>query len=704
MSMGSHRVSLPLALFAAALAAPLTAEAATMLELDLGETNHVEARALGDGVILIETTGGDPYVMTRPIEGDYDPDREYMLSFDYFCARGLDFIEVFYGPPIRAEQSAQGPEVLSSEGWTSYSFSIKEKQRPGSWKGGYTVFRIDLGKTAGRVIQIKNLQLRAPTAYELKLVREREAMRRARDEFDAKMQGFVTARHAVAIERVEVTEDNVNIRVRAPHTTGELFLCEVPFYQTPVDRTEFVWRQPLKLKGGAAVAEVARIRQEENGSHDRLYSSWIVTRASGDSLEPASHQRFADAVPPKWQLTRDRPLSKKGTTGMRGGDKLQFDDYKALGIHNCTKNIVLTRLCSPKPGEDTFPHEFNGRTYHIRRQPLRDLDRAMVEMDELEIVVSAIILIGKNTEMTHPDCAPQGIWAMPNMAERDGWNYYAAGMDFLAQRYSRPDRKYGRITHWIMHNEVDAGWVWTNAGEKPLHTYFDLYYRSMRTAHATARRYGVAGNVLIPLTHYWTRAHNHLCYHPRDMIELFQERSVAEGDFDWGLAYHPYPENLRDPRTWEDEKATFSFDTAYITPKNLEVLDAYMRQPRMLFEGKPRTVVLSEQGSNSRDHTEESYRDQAAGLVYTWLKFEKLDTFESYIHHRWMDARPGDEGGLLLGFWTNLPDENPRHRKKPAWEMYRVLGTDRQQEAIDYARQIIPADHLRDIPYSGPIN
>jgi len=140
-------------------------------------------------------------------------------------------------------------------------------------------------------------------------------------------------------------------------------------------------------------------------------------------------------VQPKWELTRDQPLSKKGTTGLHGGNPFQFEDYVALGIHNCTKNIVLNTLIGLAPGKDTLQHTFAGRTYHIRQPAVQRLDRAMQDMDRLKIVVSAIILIGKNTPMTHTDCAPQGIWAMPNVVEKGGWNLYSAGLDFLAQRY-----------------------------------------------------------------------------------------------------------------------------------------------------------------------------------------------------------------------------------------------------------------------------
>jgi hypothetical protein len=682
-----------------AICAPAPGE--VKIELDLNKTHQVEAKAMAGGGCSITTRGNDPHITSRPIRGDYDPKRDCMLSFEYFCAKGLDFMQVYFGPPIRARQSASGPEVTSSEGWTTYSFNLKEKA-PDAWRGGCSIFRLDFGSRPGRTIQIRNIRLRPPNERELKLARERDAKKRALERLDLGLKIMIMPDrdYRAGIERVEATKEKIMLTVSAPASIKELFLCEVPLYQQPVERKQFVWQQRVK----PGPIEIERERKEGDAVHDRVFSSWILMRKTATGLEPVSAQRFVDVIPAKWKLTRDRPKSRKGTVGMHGGNKFQYDDYKALGIRNCTKNIVLNGLISDRPAPGSVTHEFNGRNYHVRKRALDRLDRAMLEMNELGIVVSAIILIAKNTAMTHPDCDPRGIWAMPDVTSREGWNYYAAGLDFLARRYTRPDRRYGRITHWIMHNEVDAGWIWTNAGEKPLHVYFDLYYRSMRTAECVARRYGVAGNVLISLTHHWTKAHNRLCYRPKDMLDLLARRGSLEGDFDWGLAYHPYPQNLRNPRTWEDTKALFSFDTTLITPRNLEVLEAYMRRAKMLYQGKAlRTIVLSEQGSNSRDHSEKSYRDQAAGLVYTWLKLEKLSSIESYVHHRWMDPKPGGEGGLLLGFWTNLPDRNPRHSKKPAWDMYRMLETDEQPKAVEYAKKVIPPKYLEDIPYKGKI-
>lgn len=673
-------------------------EAASVpLELDMGQSNQAEIKALDGGGYDITTTGSDPFVMCRPLAGTYDPDQQYILSFDYFCAEGMGPIELFYGPPIRGGQSAVGPELLSSEGWTTYSLNIRTGQYPGSWHGGYQQFRLDFGNQAGRSIQIRKIELRSPNAHEQKLARELDDGKVSVAAFETELKSMVAADYPARIERVEATDRTIRVTIQAEADGEDFLLCEVPLYQSPVGRQDFVWQKRVPPQRGVQTIEIDRLR----GRHDRVFSSWILMRKTPAGLVPASHQRFVDTIPAQWSLTRDRPLSKKGTVGMHGGNKFQYDDYKALGIHNATKNLFFAEFVRTTPQPDTMPHEFNGTTVHILRNYLESLDRAMLEMDQLKIVVSAIILIPKNTPMSHPDCAPAGIYAMPNVVEESGWNSYAAVLDFLAQRYMRPDRKYGRITHWILHNEVDSGWIWTNAGDKPLYTYLDLHYRSMRTAQSVIRRYGDAGDVLISLTHYWTIAHNAKCYKPKEVIDLLAKRSSQEGDFDWGLAYHPYPENLRDPRTWLDKTATFDFQTKRITPKNLEVLDAYMRRKSMLHDGKVRTIVLSEQGSNSPKHDDQSYRDQAAGLVYTWLKFRDLDAIESYVHHQWMDHP--QEGGLNLGLRRHSKSTDPEESKKPAWEIWRKLGTPQEDEAFEFAKPIIGIKDIAEVRFRGTI-
>lgn len=150
--------------------------------------------------------------------------------------------------------------------------------------------------------------------------------------------------------------------------------------------------------------------------------------------------------------------------------------------------------------------------------------------------------------------------------------------------------------------------------------------------------------------------------------------AAAEGDFEWGVAYHPYPQNLRDPDTWKDDEATNDFDTPYITPKNLEVLPAYLAQQRFLYRGeKPRAILFSEQGFNTPTLSEADQRRQVAGLVYVFRKLRQLPTVEAWHLHRYQDM-PEGEGGLRLG----LLDEHGK--RKLGWAAYAAIGTEMETE------------------------
>lgn len=59
------------------------------------------------------------------------------------------------------------------------------------------------------------------------------------------------------------------------------------------------------------------------------------------------------------------------------------------------------------------------------------------------------------------------------------------------------------------------------------------------------------------------------------MIDLLNVYSKVEGDFQWGLAYHSYAQDLTNPCTWNDPNATCSMNTQFVTFKNLEVLNKW---------------------------------------------------------------------------------------------------------------------------------
>jgi hypothetical protein len=186
------------------------------------------------------------------------------------------------------------------------------------------------------------------------------------------------------------------------------------------------------------------------------------------------------------------------------------------------------------------------------------------------------------------------------------------------------------------------------------------------------------------------------------MLERLVSHSKREGDFEWGIAYHPYPESLFEPATWRDRRAVWDFDTELITPKNIEVLDAYLHRPEMLYQGKAlRRVLLSEQGFHTRNDGVEAQRLQAAALVYIWHKIRPLESIEAFHNHRWQD-HPG-EGGLMVGLRTLPSPGKPFGERKFAWEVYAALDTPQEAEITAFAKEILGVQRLEEIPHRAPI-
>ena len=513
------------------------------------------------------------------------------------------------------------------------------------------------------------------------------------------LQAYLAREFPAEIEEVEVGSESVRVRGKLGKEGDALFLADIPMDMIEGDPRG--WKTLIEIQrdatGGFSV-QVPRLRTRDERQHDRLLSRWQVVRKEGGRVEALSHARYAEKVTCRCPgLEPAKPKNKKGLGGWHTG--LLPDELDELGISAVTVNVMIHSLVSLEPGPDTTPFEWQGRTYYAREKMLQGFDATFLEAHRNGVMVSAILLVANPTKdgspvvkaLGHPDAAKDGIFAMPAVTSEEGISLYGAILNLMAERWSRPDGKYGRVHHWIMHNEVDAGWTWTNAGEKPDIVYMDLYQRSMRLMDLIARQYDPNSRAFISLTHHWADRGEPRWYGSRRLLELLRDFCRAEGNFPWALAYHPYPQDLFNPRTWEDGQASFSFGSEKITPKNLEVLDAFMKQPAFRYRGEVRPVHLSENGFNSKDYSEKELADQAAGMALAWKKIGALSSIQSWQYHNWIDNR--HEGGLKIGLRRFPDDADDPLGKKPIWHLYRDLGTEREDEA---ARPYLKTIGLRD--------
>lgn len=522
-----------------------------------------------------------------------------------------------------------------------------------------------------------------------------------------RLEDYLDHKYPAAIRQVEVKKDTIHIEGTTAGQAGDCFIAEIPIEATAGTLPQAQDTGILKPGAdGKFNLDVPRRRNRDGRDYDRLLSRWQIVRKTADAYEALSPAHYADEVLSRApDLPPARLKNKKGLGGWHTGHLP--GELDELGISAVTVNVMLHPLVALQAEEGTTPFQWQGRTYYARDKALASLDSTFLEAQKHGVMVSAILLVANPAKdsnpvvkvLGHPDATKEGIFAMPNLTSEEGTSLYGAILNLMAERWSRPDGKYGRVHHWIMHNEVDAGWEWTNAGDKPDIVFMELYQRSMRMMDLIARQYDPNSQAFISLTHHWANKGHAKWYGSQRLLELLQRFCEKEGDFPWALAYHPYPQDLTNPRTWEDDQATFVLNTPKITPKNLEVLDAYMKQANLLYRGKVRSVHLTENGFNSRDYSEQQLADQAAGMALAWKKMAALSSIQVWDYHNWVDNR--HEGGLKIGL-RKFPDEaGDPLGKKPIWHLYKALGTPEEDKVAEPYLKTIGIKSWDEIPHRG---
>ena len=521
----------------------------------------------------------------------------------------------------------------------------------------------------------------------------------------ARLIDYLSRTYPDQISNISISGPTIHIQGHLSVPSGELKLAEIPLWEDATALKSPITLQAIPKTDAAGAFTVAIDRITRDG-RDRLLSGWAVAQEGGAGYELRSPLHYVDEQTPRAPLPAAKPRSKKGL----GGCPFTSPDMEALRISSVTLNIVLNDIMASAPGRGYSPYIHAGKTWYTRDSVVADFDRELKVAANHGWMVSAIILLrtaGNSPagswlrEAAHPDADSSAAFAMPNFTSRAGVEAYAAAMNFIAERYSRPDGKFGRIHDWIMHNEISSGYYWTSAGDKTLITYLDLYQKSMRLTYLIARQYDANARPLISLDHCWTARSDPRGFAGRDLLDRLIEFTRLEGDYGWGIAYHPYAQDLFNPRTWEDPQALFNFDTPFITFRNIEVLDAWARQPRAEYQSRPREIQLTEQGINSRDYSEKALAEQAAGVAYAWEKIAPLSTITAFQYHIWEDNRT--EGGLRLGLRKFGDDRTDPGGKKPSWSIYRLAGTQDWERVTRSEKAIVGVKRWADVHYRQDI-
>jgi hypothetical protein len=674
------------------------------LDFDLKHSNDLSAELQPNGAWQLSTIGNDPCIYTFPLKQAIDTEAKIM-SFEYFCPKGLEFIQVYFGPEISEENSKLVRHIGLSEGWVGFTIDLSKEIK--TWGKAGDWLRIDFGDRPNVNIQIRNLVLRPFTEREKEIAANRDEKLKQEAAMEARLKAYLATDFASEITEVEVSENTISVTGNIKES-GEIYICEVAPYQNVTEETKF--ETAILLKSKSFKQKIERFVTRNGFNYDRVLSKWVLAKKSENGFQLISHAHFPDKIVAKYDLPKEVATSRKGLGGFSTG-RGHLDDLDELNITSATVNIWFSKFMFTQPAPGRIEHNYNGKSYYFGGKEVAIFDSTFRTTARKGIVTAAILLVDKAEScpdpeigrmLQHPDMDPAGIYSMPNMTNPASVDCYAAALDFLANRYSRPDKKYGRLNHWIMHNEVDAGWEWTNMGEKTALIFMDTYIKSMRLCYAIARKYNPHSEVFVTLTHYWAWTSHPRFYPSKDLMEILVQYTKTEGDFEWAMAQHPYPQSLFEPKTWLDGQVDFTFNTPLITFANLEVLNAWIKLPEVLYQGlTKRTLWLSENGTNSKTYSEQDLKEQAAGFAYTWKKMEVLDGIDGFQWHNWMDNR--HEGGLRIGLRRFPDDEENPGGTKPVWHVYKAAGTPQEDAVFEPYKKVIGIENWEEVQYKESI-
>lgn len=386
------------------------------------------------------------------------------------------------------------------------------------------------------------------------------------------------------------------------------------------------------------------------------------------------------------------------------------DDALVLGVKHAALNVDLSRLIAPaaEQGDSAYLYwNRGGKSFAFHRGRVEHLDRTIKTLSNRGVVIHLIVLVYESADaevnrlMLHPDydkSAPNRLSAF-NVRSEEGRDWLAATFEFLAERWSRPDQQHGRVAGYILGNEVNSHWWWSNMSNATFDEFAADYSATLKLAIDSVRQHSPWARVYVSLDHHWSIRYpagsESQAYPGKDLVDYLARHA---GDYDWHVAYHPYPENLFEPRFWNDATALDDPQTPRITFKNLEVLTDYLKRPELLHDGKPRRVILSEQGFHTPEGPEGEAL-QAAAYCYAYRKVASLDGVDALILHRHVD-HPA-EYGLLLGLRRYMPSEAEPRPKKMIYECFRNADEAGWEDAFRFALPIIGLTSWADVEKVG---
>ena len=509
------------------------------------------------------------------------------------------------------------------------------------------------------------------------------------------------------ISSCTITADKSNVAISfsssgdAAGTDGQVYVFELKPYESGVGTENMVGQAAAGASGQVTVP------LNRGTSQDRLYNKFVLGVFNGISFETISEPRYItnpEAVARNTAPFKD-PLTKKGLN-------IEIDmlsDAFDLGVKHVTTNIAFSQIMG-----SGIEFEYDGKTYHFNKAVMDAYDATISALSNKGMTVTAIILNDWNPntpDLIYPGTEKTSFayYYMFNAATEAGFEQTRAIAAFLADHYSGKNPDYGKVSNWIIGNEINCQ-EWNYMGATDVGTYVRAYQQAFRTIYTAIKSTNANDRVYFSLAYWWGMPYegkdDSLHYKGREIVDVFNSIANVEGQMDWGLAYHPYPHPLSEPEFWDDAATgliTTDFNSPVINFANLNVLTDYMAQEAFRApSGEVRHIILTEQGFTAYSATKGYVPElQAAAYAYSYYLVVSNPYIDAYTVSRQVDAPSEVNAGLRFGLWEcdmNQPNLIVATKRRKIWQVFRDIDKKNATlEATEFAKEIIGIEKWSDV-------
>lgn len=426
-----------------------------------------------------------------------------------------------------------------------------------------------------------------------------------------------------------------------------------------------------------------------NTEESNLSRKFLIAMKKGGRMVQVSDEHYI--TNPEALAAYTTPRMNVGIKGILPDvTKISNGELTELSVQQVVYNLSVDTICSDASVPGAIPFTYNGKTYYFDGTVISNYDGFVRAMNRSGIQVTMVILNHGtgvwSQDLIHPmaaggaDCPSYAL----NVANDSGTDHLKAIGAFLGQRYSG-QQGCGQVDNWIVGNEVNARTSWWYTTSTSLDFNVGIYAKAFRIIYNELKSMNANVRVYNSIDQEWNRKSNPGSFLAKEYLDRFNYYMIREGNIDWGLSYHPYNSPLYDPYAWNGPAVWVqdSLKTPYITMQNIDILIDYMHRSEFLNPaGEVRSISIAEIGYTSSFGTEK----QEASIAYGYLKAASLPDVDSFILFRQTDDAHEMESHLALGL---IDTEG---NKKPAYEIYKNLGTANEASAKARASEIIGMD------------